>query len=91
MNYFYNACADPIFFLGTGVRVIFEFARGIQGIFSEILLLVFEFKKIKFSSGGGCSRSAHVMSEPYILVVMGCFVFNLKMLPATHTLNIYEY
>lgn len=51
MNYFYNACADPIFFLGRGVRVIFEFARGIQGIFSEILL--FEFKKIKFSSGGG--------------------------------------
>lgn len=39
------------FFLGRGVRVIFEFARGIQGIFSEILL--FEFKKIKFSSGRG--------------------------------------
>lgn len=90
MNYFYNACADPIFFLGRGVRVIFEFARGIQGIFSEILL--FEFKKIKFSSGGGGgSRSAHVMSEPYILVFMGCFVSNLKMLPATHTLNKHEY
>lgn len=31
------------------------------------------------------------MSEPYILVFMGCFVSNLKMLPATHTLNIHEY
>lgn len=51
---------------------------GVQGIFSEILLC--KYKK---------SRTAHLMSEPYIVGVMWCFV-SLKMLPVSHTVNIHE-
>lgn len=52
--------------------------EGVQGVFSEILLC--KFKK---------SRTAHWMTEPYILGVMLCFV-SLKMLPVSHTVNIHE-
>lgn len=50
---------------------------GVQGIFSDLLC---KFKK---------SRTAHLMSESYILGVMWCFV-SLKMLPVSHTVNIHE-
>lgn len=80
-HYFYNTCLDPDFFKRkSGPRDIWVCREGggVQGIFSEILLC--KYKK---------SRTAHLMSEPYIVGVMWCFV-SLKMLPVSHTVNIHE-
>lgn len=81
-HYFYNTCLDPDFFLkkewSEGYLGLPGGGGGVQGIFSEILLC--KYKK---------SRTAHLMSEPYIVGVMWCFV-SLKMLPVSHTVNIHE-